>query len=151
MKIEQEIVELVLRNHLEDPEIIQRIVSEIQNVAEQNRPQREETAVHQDKRNVVVLVCAEEDVEAARNLAERCVGYCFQLVDAQDANLLVDHMLTSAAAYNVDKRAGSRVTNFGEACEHLSPKRHLESFPKKIFTKEGSQIVVTTNLPVPNQ
>jgi len=153
MKINQETVEDVIRNTITDPAVAATIIQQITERAEQELAEARANAPEpdtSDKRNVVILLCAEGDVAPLREFAERTTAIAVQIA-AEDNHLeVVSSILTGGAAYNDTKRrANLRVQSFAEACEVVSPKKHLNGFPKKIYTKEPALIVVSTNLPIP--
>ena len=152
MKIEQETVEDVIRNTVTDPTVVANILRQLQQRAEQDLAEARANAPEPDtgdKRNVVILLCAENDVEPLRAFAERTTAIAVQ-IDAERNHLeVVDAILAGGGTYNETKRrANLKVNTFAEACEVISPKKHLGGFPKKIYTKEPALIVVSTNLPV---
>ena len=153
MKINEETVEDVIRNTVTDPTVVETILRQIRERAAQDLADARANAPEPDngdKRNVVVLLCAEADVEPLRAVAERTTAIAVQ-IDAERNHLeIVDALLTGGATYNDTKRrANLKVQNLAEACEVVSPKKHLGGFPKKIYTKEPALIIVSTNLPVP--
>ena len=147
MKIEKDIIENVLTERLHDEEAIREIMTALEQRAQEERPPRDPTET-QEKRNVTVLLCSEDDVPLAAELSDRITAVTFQIVDQQNHNELIDSVLRGARSYNENKRPASRLRNFAEACEKLSPKRHLESFPKRIYTKEPALVIASTNAPV---
>ena len=152
MKINQETVEDVIRNTVTDPAVVETLLRQITERAEQELAEARANAPEPDtgdKRNVVILLCSEEDVQPLREFAERTTALAVQ-IDAERNHLeVVDAILAGGIAYNDTKRrANLKVQSLAEACEVVSPKKHLGGFPKKIYTKEPALILVSTNLPI---
>ena len=152
MKIEQELIQETLNEIVQDEQLRARILQQLEAralaAAEEARANAE-PADTGDKRNVVVLLCAEEDVTSLRTLAERTTALAFQ-IDAEDNhNEIIPRIITGAVAFNESKRKASlRVTNLAEACDALSPKKHLDGLPKRILIKEPALVLVSTNRPI---
>jgi hypothetical protein len=152
MKIDKDAVEEVIRNTVTDPAVVDQIIQQLNERARQEQEEQRANAEQNqagEKRNVVILLSAQEDIEQLRELAERTTALAVQIDAERNHMEVVDAILRGGAAYNDTKRrASQRVVNLAEACEVVSPKKHLEGFPRKIYTKEPALIVVSTNLPV---
>jgi hypothetical protein len=149
MKIDKAIIEEVLAHHIESQEERRQILVDIEQRAAADVPAREITP-QTEKRNVTILLCSSEDVPLATELAERAVALTFRIESEDDHTRLIDSLMSGARLYNEGKRPMTRVSSLAEACEVMSPKKHLEKFPEKIYTKEPALILVSENLQVAN-
>jgi hypothetical protein len=99
-------------------------------------------------RTVTILMGAQEALNAVDT--DQLTAFTVQIEAEADHNTLVGHFVQKAREYNANtKRRSSKVYRLGEVFDTLKPKKHLDSFPKKIMTKEASLIIKTTNLNIP--
>lgn len=104
--------------------------------------------VREETRDITLLIAEQEVLD--RIDTERLSAFTVQIESGADHNTLVQHLVSSARNFNAEaKRASSKIWRLGEVFDTLKPKKHLDGFPKRIYTKESALVIKTTNLPLP--
>jgi len=99
-------------------------------------------------RTVTVLMGTQEALATVDT--EQLTAFTVQIEAEANHNALIEHFVLKAREHNANtKKRSSKIYRLGEVFDTLKPKKHLDNFPKKIFTKEASLIVKTTNLNIP--
>jgi hypothetical protein len=149
MKIDIEEVEAAIIQAVESVELRNTIIENIRQRAQETAPEPREPDTS-EKRNVVVLLCSREDLMELQDLSERITALAFQINADQNHDQIIDSIYHAGIAYNATKRRENlKVRNIAEACDTLSPKKHLSEFPKKIYTKEPAMVLVDVNRRIP--
>lgn len=101
-----------------------------------------------ETRDVTILVTDQETVQLLDT--DRLSAFTVQIESGEDHNAIIGRMVEKSRVFNANvKRASSRIRTLGEAFGSLKPKKDLEGFPKKIYTKEAALVLATPNLVVP--
>lgn len=129
-----------------DREAAIRILEDARRLVRQSgateRQERPET------RDVTILVTDQETVQLLDT--DRLSAFTVQIESGEDHNAIIGRMVEKSRVFNANvKRASSRIRTLGEAFGSLKPKKDLEGFPKKIYTKEAALVLATPNLVVP--
>jgi len=99
-------------------------------------------------RSVTILMGTEEVLATVDT--DQLTAFTVQIDAEANHNALVDHFVQKAREHNANtKKRSSKIYRLGEVFDTLKPKKHLDNFPKKIYTKEASLIIKTTNLNIP--
>ena len=137
----------ILAQQLEDQQVADRILAEVRNRIQEQAGQEEAAPPRPETRNITFLVGGREAVQMVN--VDELSAFTVQVDSGADHNALLPHMIAAARTYNDGlTRRGVRIRRFGDIFDTLKPKKHLDQFPKRIYTKESALIIATENLPV---
>jgi hypothetical protein len=133
-----------------DQVLKERILAEVRNyLAEQETEPEEPQAEKPPTRDITILFGSQEAIDAID--PNTLTAFTVQVEEGSDHNNLIPHLIQKAQAFNAEaKTARSKIRRLGEVFDTLKPKKHLEQFPKRIYTKESALILKTTNIAIPN-
>ena len=145
-KISIEELTTVLSTSVENEEEKQRILTEVRNfLASLEDDTEPEPPV--ETRDVTIIFGNQEALDMIDT--DTISAFTVKIEATADHNQVIPQLLAKAAVYNQNlTRRQTRIQNLGETFGLLSPKKHLEGFPKRILTKEPALVITTTNLAI---
>lgn len=147
-KLSVQEIENIIRSTALNPADQEDILNQIRSHATTETDETETVPEAAPTRSVTILMGAQEALDAVD--ADQITAFTVQIDSEANHNALVDHFVQKAREHNANtKKRSSKIYRLGEVFDTLKPKKHLDSFPKKIFTKEASLIIKTTNLNIP--
>lgn len=101
-----------------------------------------------ETRSITILVGASDVIEPINT--DQLYAYTVSCEIERDHNDLIRHLVQKATEFNSKKKKrSSKVYSLSEVFESLKPKKDLDLYPKKIFTKESAMVLKTVNLQIP--
>lgn len=146
-KINIEDLEQILVQQVEDAHTRSRIIQTVRDFLSDQDAETTEQEPKPETRNITILM-GNEEVLGNINVDELS-AFTVQVDAEADHNGLISHLVQKARDYNQQaKRRSSHIRRLGEVFDTLKPKKHCDMFPRRIYTKESSLILKTTNLPI---
>jgi len=146
-KISVEELDTVLTASVQDGAEKERILAEVRNYIANLANDQDEAEPAVETRDVTILFGSQETIDVIDT--DAIVAFTVKIEATSDHNQIIPHLLAKASIFNQNtRRRNSRIQNLGETFNTLSPKRHLDEFPKKILTKQASLVIKTTNHPI---